>query len=158
MVCNARRRSNVPAASSPDAEARMKRTRQRDTRCEVEIRRILHARGLRYRVDRKVLEGLRRRADIVFGPARVAVFVDGCFWHACPEHASWPKANAEFWRAKIEGNRARDRDTDARLVEAGWVVVRVWEHVPPERAASRIAEILRTCRSGQPRPRLEQIE
>lgn len=120
----------------------MKRTRRRDTKCEVEIRKRLHARGLRYRVDRKVLQDLRRRADIVFGPARVAVFVDGCFWHGCPKHATWPKANAEFWKAKIEGNIDRDRDTDRRLTSAGWTVVRAWEHVDPEEAAQRIAEVL----------------
>ncbi|MEQ9501589.1 MAG: DNA mismatch endonuclease Vsr [Deltaproteobacteria bacterium] len=138
-------RPSVPKPSSPEAEARMRRTQRRDTKCEVEIRRRLHARGLRYRVDRRVLDGLRRRADIVFGPRRVAVFVDGCFWHGCPLHATWPKANATFWKEKINTNRTRDRDTDRRLVDAGWMVVRVWEHVDPDYAADRIVSILETC-------------
>ena len=106
----------------------MARTGRRDTKPEIEIRRLLYARGLRYRVDQPVLEGVRRRADLVFRTARVAVFIDGCFWHGCPEHATWPKHNAEFWREKIEANRQRDRDTDRRLIEEGWRVVRVWEH------------------------------
>jgi DNA mismatch endonuclease (patch repair protein) len=78
----------------------------------------------------------------VFVRARIAVFVDGCFWHGCPLHASWPKSNAEWWRSKIEANRARDRDTDARLTSAGWTVVRVWEHEDPVRAAANIAELV----------------
>jgi len=89
---------------------------------------------------------VRRRADVVFGPARVAVFVDGCFWHGCPSHASWPKNNADFWREKIETNQRRDRDTDRRLAEAGWVVVRVWEHEDLEAAADRVERILRDRR------------
>lgn len=93
------------------------------------LRRGLHARGLRYRVDRPILKGdRRRRVDIVFGPARVAVFVDGCFWHLCPEHGNIPKSNSKWWRAKLERNVARDRDTDGRLREAGWHVLRIWEH------------------------------
>lgn len=121
----------------------MARTGRRDTKPEVELRRILHARGLRFRVDRAVLANRRRRADIVFGPAKVAVFVDGCFWHGCPEHATWPTNNAEFWREKIEANRARDRDTDGNLREAGWHVERVWEHETAEAAADRIEGAVR---------------
>jgi DNA mismatch endonuclease, patch repair protein len=110
------------------------------------LRRLLHTRGLRYRVDRPVLPDLRRRADIVFSTPRVVVFVDGCFWHGCREHATWPKHNESFWREKIETNRLRDRDTDERLADAGWTVVRVWEHENPEVAASRIAELIRARR------------
>lgn len=120
----------------------MARTRRRDTKPELELRRALHARGFRYRVDRPVLAGMRRRPDIVFGPARVVVFVDGCFWHGCPEHATSPTNNAEFWRDKIETNRLRDRDTDRRLAEAGWTVVRVWEHEDVHDAAERVARHL----------------
>lgn len=116
----------------------MRRQRSRDTAIEMELRRVLFAAGLRYRVHRRPMKGVRREADVVFGPARVAVFVDGCFWHGCPEHGTWPKNNAEFWREKIEGNQARDRDTDARLAEAGWLAVRVWEHEDAEAAAARI--------------------
>lgn len=93
-----------------------------------------------------MLPGLRRRADVVFGPARVAVFVDGCFWHGCPVHATWPKANSDYWREKIETNRLRDRDTDQRLAAAGWLVVRVWEHERPEEAAQRIEAVVRSRR------------
>lgn len=123
--------------------ARMARTGQRDTKPEIEVRRLLHQRGLRYRVDQPVLAGMRRRADLVFRKARVAVFVDGCFWHGCPEHATWPKHNAEFWRDKIETNEKRDRDTDQRLADAGWRVIRVWEHEVSTAAADRIEREVR---------------
>jgi DNA mismatch endonuclease, patch repair protein len=116
----------------------MQATRQRDTPPERALRSELHRRGMRYNVQRAPLPQLRRRADIVFPRARVAVYVDGCFWHACPVHGTWPKANAAWWRAKIESNRLRDRDTDWRLKEAGWTVVRVWEHEEPEAAADRV--------------------
>jgi DNA mismatch endonuclease (patch repair protein) len=84
--------------------------------------------GLRYRVDQQVIPGLGRRADIVFRRAKVAVFVDGCFWHQCPEHGSLPKSNADWWREKLDRNVQRDRDTDDRLARAGWKVMRIWEH------------------------------
>lgn len=132
--------------SSAAKSALMGSVRRRDTKPEVEIRRLLHARGHRFRVDRAVLPDRRRRADIVFGPARVVVFVDGCFWHGCPEHATWPKANEAFWREKIETNRRRDRDTNERLSALGWEVIRVWEHEPPAAAADRIEEMVRARR------------
>lgn len=113
---------------------------RRDTRPELALRRILHRAGLRYRVDAAVVPGLRRKADIVFRRARVAVFVHGCFWHGCPEHATWPKANARWWRAKIERNRERDRETECALGAAGWTVVRVWEHEDAGEAAARVSE------------------
>lgn len=117
----------------------MRNTPTRDTPAEVAIRKILHTKGLRYRVDARPEKALRRKADIVFGRAKVAVFVDGCFWHDCPEHGSAPKANAAWWREKLRRNVERDRDTDTRLREAGWTVVRVWEHESPKVAAERIA-------------------
>jgi DNA mismatch endonuclease (patch repair protein) len=117
----------------------MRNTRQRDTPAEVALRSALHRRGLRFFVDRPPLRGLRRRADLVFPRARVAVYVDGCFWHGCPKHATWPKANADWWRDKLQGNQERDRDTDRRLGEAGWTVVRIWEHEDPVQAADRVA-------------------
>jgi DNA mismatch endonuclease (patch repair protein) len=120
----------------------MKRIRQKDTSAEFALRRELYARGLRYRINVRVLTKPRRIADVVFRRLRVAVFVDGCFWHGCPRHATWPKANAEFWRAKILANQERDRDTDKRLRADGWKVVRVWSHEPPDQAAGRITEIL----------------
>jgi DNA mismatch endonuclease, patch repair protein len=137
---------NTPPASSADALRRMTSQRQRDTKGELELRSLLHRRGLRFRVH-ALLPGLRRRSDIVFTRARVAVFVDGCFWHGCPEHGSWPKQNANWWREKIEANQRRDRDTDARLNAAGWTVVRVWEHDDPTQAAERITEIVRQAHS-----------
>jgi DNA mismatch endonuclease (patch repair protein) len=120
--------------------------RQRDTKREMELRSLLHRRGLRFRVH-ALLPGLRRRSDIVFTRARVVVFVDGCFWHGCPEHGTWPKQNADWWREKIEANQRRDRDTDARLRAAGWTVIRVWEHDDPIQAADRVTEVVRQARS-----------
>lgn len=116
----------------------MSRTRGRDTAAELAIRRILHRRGLRYFVDRRPIKGLRRRADVVFPRSKVCLFIDGCFFHGCPDHATWPKHNADFWRDKIETNRRRDRDTDARLGAAGWTVIRAWEHEQPEVVADRV--------------------
>lgn len=134
--------------ASTGVRTRMSKQKSRNTRIEMELRRALFARGLRYRVHRKPVKEVRREADIVFGPAKVAVFVDGCFWHGCPEHATWPRNNAEFWRTKIETNRRRDLDTDARLIEAGWLAVRVWEHEAVEAAAARVHEIVLGRRPG----------
>ncbi|MFC9096944.1 very short patch repair endonuclease [Streptomyces sp. NPDC057072] len=127
---------------------RMSLQRSRNTQVEVVLRRRLHASGLRFRIHRRPVKGLKREADIVFGPVRVAVFVDGCFWHGCPEHATWPKNNPDFWRNKIEGNRARDSDTDARLAAEGWLAVRVWEHEDPVTAAERIRAVVLDRRAG----------
>ena len=135
-------RTVVP--SSPESSRRLGRVRQRDTGAETELRSALSALGLRYRLQVQLLSRPRRVADIVFRGQRVAVFVDGCFWHGCPLHASWPKANAAFWRAKIETNRARDADTDQRLRAIGWEVVRVWAHESAAEAAHRIYEIIET--------------
>lgn len=122
----------------------MQANRRRDTGPELRLRRLLHAAGLRYRVDYPPLAGVRRRADVAFTRSRVAVFVDGCYWHGCPTHG--PKkfgTNAEFWTAKIAANRARDADTDARLEAAGWRVLRFWEHDDPAAAARRIESVVR---------------
>ena len=128
---------------------RMSKQRTRDTDAEVTLRRILHARGLRYFVDRP-LPGLpRRRADLTFSGQRVIVFVDGCFWHGCPEHATWPKRNPEFWRHKIEANRCRDIDTNTRLRELGWTVLRFWEHESPIDAATAIVGAVTQVRSNR---------
>jgi DNA mismatch endonuclease (patch repair protein) len=118
--------------------ARMARQRRTGTDPELALRRELHRRGLRYFVDRAPIRGQRRRADLVFPRRRVAVYVDGCFWHRCPQHATDPKNNAEWWAVKLAGNVARDRATDAALVAAGWRVVRVWEHEDPVSAADRV--------------------
>jgi len=131
-----------PKASSAAVSQRMRNTPQRDTPAELALRRELHGRGLRYLVDVAPIPG-RRRADLVFRGPKVAVFIDGCFWHACPEHATFPKSNREWWADKLAANFARDRDTDRRLAEAGWRVVRVWEHVAPSDAARIVERVLR---------------
>lgn len=125
----------------------MSRLGRRDTKPEIVLRQLLHARGLRFRVDKPVLPDRRRRVDIVFGPAKVAAFVDGCFWHGCPAHATWPKANESYWREKIETNRRRDQDTNERLRSMGWEVVRVWEHEDMAVAADRLERIIRDRRA-----------
>jgi DNA mismatch endonuclease (patch repair protein) len=121
---------------------KMQKQRSKDTAVELAVRRALHGLGLRYRVHRRPLPSLRRTADVVFGPARVAVFIDGCFWHGCPEHGHVPSSNGWYWPAKIERNRTRDVDTCRRLEEAGWVAVRIWEHEDPENAAARVAALV----------------
>ncbi|MFE3289473.1 DNA mismatch endonuclease Vsr [Rhodococcus sp. NPDC059234] len=131
-----------PVPDSASTRERMRTQRRRDTAPELALRRELHRRGRRYRVDRAPLPGMRRRADLVFPGARVAVFVDGCFWHCCPEHATRPKNNAQWWADKLAANVARDRDTDVRLTEAGWVVVRIWEHEDPAAAADAVERAL----------------
>lgn len=138
--------SSRPATDAATS-ARMSRQRRTGTAPETALRRELHRRGRRYFVDRAPLPGLRRRADLVFPRRRVAVYVDGCFWHCCPDHATYPKNNARWWEEKLAGNVARDRDTDARLAAAGWTVVRVWEHEDPVAAADRVQEAV--DRSGQ---------
>ena len=133
--------------SSHEASARLARVRQQGTGAELSLRRELHARGLRYRLQIPLLTKPRRIADIVFPGAKVAVFVDGCFWHGCPEHATWPKQNSDFWRQKIETNRARDSDTNDRLRSIGWTVLRFWEHEPPTEAAEVVACAVAVSRS-----------
>lgn len=103
------------------------------------LRREMYRIGLRYRVDYEVLRNPRRVADVAFPRRKIAVFVDGCFWHGCPEHATWPKQNAEFWRDKIEANQRRDADTNERLQSQGWTVLRFWSHEPPIDAARVVA-------------------
>lgn len=139
-----RRAKEVIRVSSPQARARMKSTPQRDTPGELRLRKALHAMGFRYRVDTRPLRAFRGRADIVFRAARVAVFIDGCFWHGCPIHGTWPRANAKFWRAKIRANQVRDRTTDRRLIEHGWAVVRCWEHEDLDRRAAHVAKLVKS--------------
>ena len=129
-------------ASSAANRKSMQGNKSRDTTPELAIRRLLHAAGLWYRVNRSPLKDVRRRADIVFGPAKVAVVIDGCYWHACPEHYVPPKTNPAYWGPKISGNVARDRDTDARLIAAGWAVLRFWEHESAEECSAAIAAVV----------------
>ena len=127
-----------PGSSDPTVSARMAGLARRDTAPEVAIRRLLHAQGLRYRVAYPV-PGLRRRSiDIAFTRRKVAVFVDGCFWHGCPEHGTQPRANASWWATKIAANHARDDDTTVRLEAQGWLVLRAWEHEEPRQVAARV--------------------
>lgn len=135
-------------ASSPGRRRNMQANRSRDTGPELAIRRALHSLGLRYRVAIAPEPSIRRRADIVFTRARVAVFIDGCFWHGCPEHGrSTFNHNAEYWPVKIAANVARDADTNARLDAAGWHVLRYWEH---ENAEDVVEEIRRTVLALRP--------
>jgi DNA mismatch endonuclease (patch repair protein) len=115
---------------------------------ELDLRKNLHRMGMRYRVHIRPLPHLRRTADIAFTRQRVAVFIDGCFWHACPQHRTSPKTNAQWWSEKLQGNIARDAETDELLREAGWEVVRVWEHEDPEVAALRVRTMVRQRQTG----------
>lgn len=136
-----RRRAGVPEASSPLIRERMRTTKRRDTKPERVLRSELHRRGLRFLVDRTV-DGTRRRADIVFRGPRIAVYVDGCYWHNCPTHGTTPKSNRKWWEEKFEVNRLRDADNDARLTQAGWRVLRFWEHDDPAAAAEKVAALV----------------
>jgi DNA mismatch endonuclease (patch repair protein) len=124
----------------------MQGNRSRDTAPELALRRALHAKGLRYRVCAQPLPNLRRKIDIVFRPARVAVEVYGCFWHGCPQHHRQPTANNEYWREKIIRNMDRDRRTRQALEDAGWLLIVVWEHEDLNLAVHRIIESVRTRR------------
>ena len=125
----------------------MRSNRGRDTKPELALRRAVHALGLRYRVNTRPLLAVRRTADLVFTRAKVAVFLDGCFWHGCPMHHTVAVTNAGFWANKVTDNRRRDADTDQRLSEAGWTSLRVWEHEDPCEAARRIEATVRPWRS-----------
>jgi DNA mismatch endonuclease (patch repair protein) len=140
----------LPIPSSDGVSRRMARQARTGTAPELLLRRELHRRGLRYRVHVGLpVAGLsRRRADVLFGPTKVAVFVDGCFWHACPTHGTAPASNAGWWSRKLAANVARDRDTDSRLTEAGWLAVRIWEHEAPLKAADRVEEVVRRRRAS----------
>lgn len=131
---------DAPAASSPGAKRTMLGNRRRDSRPERRLRSALHADGMRFRVDLPIrLDGRRPiRPDIVFTRARVVVFVDGCFWHGCPEHGRPPRTNSGYWSAKIAVNQARDREQTAALENAGWEVVRFWEHDEPTASVATV--------------------
>lgn len=120
----------------------MQSNRGRDTKPELALRSAVHAMGLRYRVSARPLPHLRRTADLVFPRERVAVFLDGCFWHGCPEHHTVAATNAQFWADKVSGNMTRDRDTDSRLRAEGWVSVRIWEHDDPTSAALHVRDVV----------------
>lgn len=130
-------------ASSPGVRRGMQGNKRRDTGPELAVRRAVHAAGLRYRVDFRPLPSLNRRADLVFTKSKVAVFVDGCFWHGCPEHHVIAQTNAAYWAGKVNANRRRDVETDVALHEAGWRVVRAWEHEDSDDVAARVERAVR---------------
>lgn len=134
-------------ASSPTVRNNMRANRGRDTAPELALRKLLHARGLRYFVQRRPIPELRRTADIVFPKLKVAIFVDGCFWHGCPDHHTVAMSNAAYWSAKVQSNRARDADTDRFLREAGWLPVRIWEHVESAAAADLVQQLVERLRA-----------
>jgi DNA mismatch endonuclease (patch repair protein) len=136
-------------ASSESVRSVMRANRKRDTRPELALRRLVHRMGLRYRVAARppILGGRMGRADLLFPSARTAVYLDGCWWHACPEHFKPARTNVEYWGPKIERNRARDTAVDTALAAAGWTSIRIWEHEDPSTAAQRIAETLRERRA-----------
>lgn len=136
-------------ASSPAVRARMQRQRTSDTAPELALRRLLHAAGLRYRVNYPPLKTSRRRADVVFTRVHVAVFVDGCFWHGCPIHGTRKfSTNKTYWEQKIQRNRQRDADTDKLLKSEGWLSIRCWEHDDPRKVAEVVVREVIHRRKG----------
>jgi DNA mismatch endonuclease (patch repair protein) len=127
----------------------MQGNKGRDTRPEVALRAALHRAGVRFRKEQPPLRGVRRRADVVIRKYRLAVFLDGCFWHGCPEHYRPPRTNPGYWATKVARNRDRDADTDRRLREAGWTVVRVWEHESATEAAERVRALVHGRRADR---------
>lgn len=132
-------------ATSEGTRRSMLGNRRRDTAPELAVRRALHAAGLRYRVDYPLAFDRRRRADVVFTRQKVAVFIDGCFWHGCPDHSTTPRQNVDYWGPKLARNAARDLDTTAQLTDDGWTVLRFWEH---EDSGAVAAAIIETVRRG----------
>lgn len=142
--------SSPISASSSAVSRRMARTRGKDNPRERELRSALHRQGLRFRIHYPAVTGTKRSIDIAFTRQRVAVFCDGCFWHGCPIHATTPKTNREWWMDKIAANKARDLDTDTRLVNSGWSVLRIWEHVLIDDAVVLILSRLRQINARMP--------
>jgi DNA mismatch endonuclease (patch repair protein) len=131
-------------ATTDRSRASMRGNRSRDTKPELALRSAVHALGLRYRVSARPIPSLRRTSDLVFRRAKVAVFLDGCFWHGCPDHYVKAQANSEYWSEKIRRNRDRDRDTDELLRNADWLPLRIWAHEDPIPAALKVAEAVKS--------------
>jgi DNA mismatch endonuclease, patch repair protein len=131
----------------------MQSNRPRDTAPERALRSAVHALGLRYRTGMRPIPGLRRTGDLVFTRSRVVVFLDGCFWHGCPAHHTVAKTNADYWADKVTQNKHRDLETNRLLADAGWLVLRVWEHENPAEAALQVAALVRgtSPQRGDPR-------
>lgn len=141
-------------ASSEAVRRSMRGNVGRDTKPELLVRRALFRRGLRFRVDYRLAPPARTRADVVFTRARVAVFIDGCFWHGCPVHATTPKSNTAYWVPKLEANRVRDAATTALLTDRGWTVLRFWEHEEASAVADTVEGAVRAAVPQAPRPRI----
>lgn len=135
----------TPRPSSPGVSARMSRHPRRDTRPELRLRQALHRLGLRYRTHLPVPGAHRRSIDIAFTRRRVAVFVDGCFWHGCPAHGSKPAANRQWWEEKLASNIQRDADTGRILRLQGWAVIRIWEHTATQEAVQTVVKALESA-------------
>jgi len=130
-------------ATSEQARLSMVANRSKDTAPERAVRSILHARGLRYRTNFPPMASLRRTADIVFTRSKIAVFIDGCFWHSCPQHLAMPKSNVDYWIPKLNRNRLRDAESNELLQTAGWTVLRFWEHESPHHVADAVESVVR---------------
>lgn len=141
-----------PGASSEILSRQMSKRRNRDTQPELAIRRRLFALGMRYRVAYPIPGQARRTVDIAFPRRKLAVFVDGCFWHGCPIHGNKPRANATWWERKLEANQSRDRDSERLLTNLGWDTLRIWEHEEPGLAVRRIAARVTEARTQDLRP------
>lgn len=139
------RRAIVPASRA--VTERMQRVRQSGTDCELRVRKALHKAGLRYRVNIIPEKSLRTRADIVFPRKRIAIFIDGCFWHSCPIHGTLPTKNQSWWTAKLNANRERDERATNLLRDLGWIVLRFWSH---ENVGSVVETVKEVLNSGRP--------
>jgi DNA mismatch endonuclease (patch repair protein) len=148
-LVRSRRVKSTPEPSSESVAQRMRNTAQRDTTAELALRRELHRRGFRYRVDRAIPGVTRGRPDLVFPTEKVAVFVDGCFWHSCPEHATIPTENRDWWITKLQANVDRDRRHDEELIGSGWLVLRFWEHDDPLASAAQVGASLIRRRASE---------
>jgi DNA mismatch endonuclease (patch repair protein) len=137
-------------ASDEATRKKMLGNRSRDTKPEMLVRSLVHRRGLRYRVSARPVPEIRRTADLVFRPTRVAVFIDGCYWHGCEQHYKEPKTNVEYWREKIDRNKRRDRETDDLLAAEGWSILRFWAHDDPETVAAAIERAVRLALGHSP--------
>ena len=128
---------------------KMRANRRADTKPEMQIRSLLHRQGLRFRKDYliRLPSGRNVHADIAFTKSRIAVFIDGCFWHSCPVHGTIPKSNKDYWHPKLMSNVKRDKAINCELRNANWKVIRLWTHVPPEKAVNTIIEAVHHSRS-----------
>lgn len=145
------KRTPPPGAAPVSSRRRnMQANRRRDTSPELALRRALHHLGYRYRCDHRIdLAAVRTRPDIVFTRAKVAIFVDGCFWHCCEEHGRTPQVNTEYWGPKLERNRTRDRAHTTALEAAGWRVIRIWEHTSLQDAVATVISALPATRNAR---------